>query len=139
MKNVVCYTIINKRWMEEMGLTREEFELVRNIEPISYKLTIEDLEDKSDRTLLYGYTSDRYTWHVYVRDYEIVTIVYGFGELVEVLDIEEDKHYVPNKRLYAECCDFEFCTLLAERGVHLPFTTFNDERVYEQYYGSLLI
>lgn len=133
------YTIINKRWMEEMGLTREEFELVRNIEPISYKLTIEDLEDKSDRTLLYGYTSDRYTWHVYVRDYEIVTIVYGFGELVEVIDIEEDKHYVPNKRLYAECCDFEFCSLLAERGVYLPFTTFNDDWEYAQYYGSLLI
>lgn len=120
-----------------MGLTREEFELVRNIEPISYKLTIEDLEDKSDRTLLYGYTSDRYTWHVYVLNHEIITLMYGFGEIREI-HVDEDTEYVPNKRLYAECCDFEFCSLLAERGVHLPFTTFNGDWEYEKYYGELI-
>ncbi|WP_316207486.1 hypothetical protein [Bradyrhizobium sp. SZCCHNR3118] len=31
---------------------------------------------------------------------------------------------VPNKRLYPEACDFDFCMKLAALGVHLPFTTY---------------
>ena len=118
-------------------MNKHEFEMLKNIEIVSSKLTIDDLEDKSDRTLLYGYTCNRDTWHVYVLDREIIAVMYGFGEMREI-HVEEDTDYVPDKRLYAECCDFEFCALLTERGVYLPFTTFNEDREYVQFYGELI-
>lgn len=118
-------------------MNKNDFLALGDIEELVHKLTIDDLEDKSDRTLLYGYTCDRYTWHVYVENQEIITLFYGFGEMKEVY-VSEDRYYVPDKRLYPECCDFEFCALLKERGVHLPFTTFNEDREYSQYYGKLI-
>ena len=45
---------------------------LRSIEEIPKPvLSAEDLKDKSDRTLLYGYTCDRDTWHVYLEDGKI--------------------------------------------------------------------
>jgi hypothetical protein len=99
-----------------------------------------DLKNQSNRTLLWGYTSERHSWHVYLENGTIYKVVYGFGD--EVLDMVDENevatngHYVPDKRLYPEACDFEFCELLKEREVNLPFTTFNAEREEAQFYGK---
>jgi hypothetical protein len=42
---------------------------------------------------------------------------------------------VPNKRLYPETCDYEFCRLLVQRNQALPFTTYNETRSQERFYG----
>lgn len=103
-------------------------------EPI---ITIDDLKDKSERTLLYGYTTDRTTWHVYLLDGRITLAVYKYNEAPTCIDNDTwvPSTLVPNKRLYPECCDFEFCCLLKSRGVYLPFTTWQD-REPKQFYGK---
>lgn len=101
-------------------------------------ININDLKDKTPRTLLYGYTADRDTWHVYINEHsdEIMTVVYqGKGRDMSLLRIEENCAYIPNKRLYPSCCDFEFCKLLKREGLFLPFTTWTD-RAPEKYYGE---
>jgi hypothetical protein len=61
-----------------------------------------ELSDRTDRTLLFGYTCDRQTFHVYLKDGEINRIVYDrddnilkdeSGEAVQVM------HLVPDKRV----------------------------------------
>lgn len=39
---------------------------------------------------------------------------------------------------YPETCDYEFCKLLKERGISLPFTGFNEKRTLRDYYGFTL-
>src|SRR5687768_1965196 len=80
------------------------------------------------KTLLYGYDTDRYTWHtyqdeqghlsrvVYNHNGDLLNRIHGFQLCVDFL--------VPNKRLYPEACDFEFCKELKSLGIGLPFTTF---------------
>lgn len=100
-----------------------------------------DLQDATPRTLAYGYTCDRETFHVYLSADGIHKVIYvddkprmhkheGAGLLLT--------ECVPDKRLYPETCDFEFCDLLMSRGVRPPFTTWNDLRAPQLYYGKLL-
>jgi hypothetical protein len=104
-----------------------------------------DLADQTPRTLVYGYTCDRDTFHIYLGADGINKVVYRFAQPASVLI--EHKHEreglqlaecVPNKRLYPEMCDFAFCVLLKARGVELPFTTWNDRRVERRFHGQLL-
>ncbi|WP_316200986.1 MULTISPECIES: hypothetical protein [unclassified Bradyrhizobium] len=80
------------------------------------------------RTLLYGYNKDRESWHVYQKDGELHLLIYrddfsppvfhGHGSELPA------ENLVPNKRLYPEACDFEFCLRLRRLGVLMTFTTF---------------
>jgi hypothetical protein len=116
----------------------KELQQVRRIPEVVLKG--EDLKNQSDRTLLWGYTCERHSWHVYLEDGIIYKVMYGFGD--DILSFEDEQYvrqnteYVPDKRLYPEACDFEFCELLKERGVNLPFTTFNAERGEAQFHGK---
>ena len=84
-----------------------------------------------DRTLLYGYTCDRKTFHVYLKNRVIYTVVYesGFNDgiqyakTMERINVEANEDYIPNKRVYPELSDYKFCTLLRMNGVNIPFTT----------------
>lgn len=125
-------------------MNKQEFELVNfTISEPEVVISPDDLENKSDRTLLYGYTCDRDTWHVYIKDEVIHTIWYNSREddivICELPNYISNEQYIPNKRLYPECCDFEFCSLLKNKEVHLPFTTWDDnrDREEEQFYGLI--
>lgn len=102
------------------------------------------LKNQKDRTLLYGYTCDRLTWHVYIKDGIIHKVKYGNSwdsdEYMSVTEfsVTENEQYVPDKRLYPECCDFEFCGLLKKKGICLPFTIFNEDKEEKQFYGEIL-
>jgi hypothetical protein len=89
-------------------------------------LTAADLQDKSNRTLLYGYNIERDTWHVYLKDGVIVTVIYGRDCQPKKVDVIDDHDFIPGKRLYPDRCDLEFCRLLRGRGIDLPFTSFVD-------------
>lgn len=110
----------------------------------NYKMiTANDLINKDDRTLLYGYTYNRDTWHVYLKDGEIVTVVYGYKRAPARVKVATNGGYMPSKRLYPECCDFEFCNLLKEKGVYLPFAKWDELRTGRRessviYYGEIL-
>lgn len=122
-------------------------ELLGRKEPVRL-ITVGDLRDQSNRTLLYGYTVERDTFHVYLRDQKFHTYVYSpryaekppyddamYYAFLPSVDVDGE-YVVPNKRLYPAACDFEYCSLLLSRGVHLPFTTF-EERPPAQYYGKV--
>jgi hypothetical protein len=120
-------------------MNKTDFEKLREIWELPEKIiTAEDLQDKSDRTLLYGYTCDRGTWHVYIQQNHIYAVIYLYSEEPEQMEITSNSDYVPNKRLYPECCDFEFCKLLKEVDVSLPFTTWTDRNEQRQYWGKTL-
>jgi len=85
-----------------------------------------------DRTLIYGWSKSGQSkptvmHHLYLKDGEINLVKYvlnGFGsrgiEIIHhaVSDEIRLRDIVPNKRLYAEACDFEYCKAIA--GFHLP-------------------
>lgn len=86
-----------------------------------------------DRTLAYGYTVDRDTWHCYLRASNIYVVRYTGSDRprsdIEILTSGPEVEAVrcrPNKRVYPESVDFEFARVLAGRGVDLPYATFSD-------------
>lgn len=109
----------------------EEFQSTKwsGAEEIPPTVSVDELTNQSERTLLYGYTSERATWQVVLLDGKIVRAVWSYGEeanLEEHSTWQNANRLIPNKRLYPERCDFEFCTLLYSKGILLPFTTFRD-------------
>lgn len=95
------------------------------------------------KTLLYGYNCDRRTWHVF-QDHNghIFLYVYDQGNNGKAIrdllkhevtekGIQSLEEIIPNKRLYPQHCDYEFCSYLKEKGVSLPFTNWSEARVRE--------
>ena len=101
-----------------------------------------------DRTLLYGYTCERETFHVYLKNNEIFVVVYNteysrgkpVPKNMRQITVKSNNDYVPDKRLYPEKCDYKFCKLLKEKGVDLPFTHWSEipDDQYRPYYGFTL-
>lgn len=100
------------------------------------------LVNKTPGTLMYGYTCNRDTFHLYLDDAEVIQCVtysgdglllsHAFGEL-------EARKCVPDKRLCPERCDYEFCALLLSLQVSLPFTIYDDKvKSSSTYDGRLL-
>lgn len=126
-------------------MNKEEYENIidlqlKGVSPVN----VDDLYNKSDRTLLYGYTCDRDTFHVYIKDMKIHAVTYRTDYennaiiFMEEIQIAKNDDYIPNKRLYPETCDFEFCEKLKKLGCRLPFTTWSDGRSEAQFYGFTL-
>lgn len=94
------------------------------------------------RTLIYGYTSEKHSFHVYLYAGAVHKVVYdATGKLLSHKSQRDSLPFsecVPDKRIYPETCDFEFCSLLKRRGVHLPFYNWNDKRERAAFYGKRL-
>lgn len=84
-----------------------------------------------DRTLLYGYTCTRETWHVYLKGGLIHVLVYtATGETVSHKKTEEwdPASLVPDKRVYPESTDPVLARAL-KSVVDVPYMgVFDDER-----------
>lgn len=103
---------------------------------------------QKDKTLIYGYTLDRHTHHVYAKNGQIFSVIYDYDEKIlsrntwkayESIREEDIAHVVPDKRLYPEMCDYLFCdTLEKNLGVYLPFTTFEAPKEQQDFYGLTL-
>lgn len=98
-----------------------EFKKLQSTEKNMDLIDIDNLENKSDRTLLYGYTSKGETWHVYIKNNTIWTVSYKQGGEIEYFYTIFNEHYIPSGKLYPESCDFEFCKLLKKKDIDLPF------------------
>lgn len=57
---------------------------------------------------------------------------------MSAIAIEKNEYYIPDKRLYPEACDYHFCKLLKDKGVNLPFTSYNERRTKADFYGFTL-
>lgn len=128
-------------------MTKQEMEMIKDSSITNKPLSAKDLEPfLKDRTLLYGYTCDRKTFHVYLKDLEIHTIIYdveynnGKQRPTNITEIcvSSNMDYIPNKRLYPEACDYTFCKLLKHANINLPFTFFNENRPKQDFYGFIL-
>lgn len=128
-------------------MTKNEMELIYNIEKEKEKvLKAEALKPfLKDRTLLYGYTCERKTFHTYLKDMEIHVVVYDVNYSgkphpvgMKEIEVHSNQDYVPDKRLYPETCDYTFCKLLKRLGIELPFTTYNEDRPKANFYGFTL-
>jgi len=122
-------------------MTQAEYDMLKESQ-VNQVFTLSDLKNQTPRTLLYGYTCDRDTWHVYIKDGQIMILVFKGYEgspngqsLLKTIIVDEENQritanqdFVPNKRLYPESCDFEFCMMLYMAGVDLPFTTWDEKR-----------
>ena len=105
-------------------------------------------DDFSDRTLLYGYDCDRVTWHLYIddgevhlhcMDGEVSTVRTNFSrEALTRRDLLQSA-IIPNKRLYPERCDYDFCAWAKQEGLYLSFTRFHADRAVKNgdYYGEI--
>lgn len=97
-----------------------------------------------DRTLIYGYTCERLTFHAYVKYAELHVVIFGPDEYVQSGVELEAARMVPDKRVYPQWCDYDFCKLLISKGVSVPFTNFSEPYEGEKahfapYYGDTLI
>lgn len=130
-------------------MNRNEFENLSNMEKVRNQVIVgEDLTPfLKDRTLLYGYTCDRSTFHCYLKDMSIYTVVYkeDYTDIenpkhkeMRVINVTNNRDYVPDKRLYPECCDYQFCKVLKMKGIELLFTAFNIDRQVKDFYGFTL-
>jgi hypothetical protein len=100
------------------------------------------INPEQDRTLLYGYTCERETFHVYLKGGQIHKVVYrGSGPASEskllfhtASESIACESAVPDKRAYPAACDEQFCRLLMSKGQHISFTAF-DEREDKAFHG----
>lgn len=124
-------------------MNKEEHKILRSYDFVEPALHVNDLECKDDRTLIYGYTCDCDTWHLYLKDNHFVWVLYNHKNEIlasyikKEIIIGEDP-ILPNKRVYPSASDFEFCALLKRYDVHPCFTSFDKEREKKQFYGILL-
>jgi len=102
------------------------------------ELALDAMRRKTDRTLIWGYTCERESFHVYLKDMTIHKVIYGHDEQPMEYPINSVHDVIPNKRAYPEASDYEFCKFIRNLDVRIPFTTYNKEREPKQYYGQIL-
>ena len=106
-------------------MTKTEYEILQYIDEDVNLITLFDLQNKEDRILISGYTADRSTFITELINGEIETYILSYiSEKREYVDVEDNRDYVPTKRVYPAQSDYEFCKLLQERGATISFTYF---------------
>lgn len=93
-----------------------------------------------DRTLLFGYTCERETFHVYLKDRQIHRVIYKHdGTLLSSIsnvEVQVDL-MAPDKRTYPAACDEQFCLLMHYKGQYVSYTTF-EPRENIPFHGKLI-
>lgn len=121
-------------------MLKHEYDELQSVTAHPRLLHVANLDDQSDRTLMYGYHCDGSgTVHVYLQDQKLNILVYNHDEVVvkhlQGFELCMDD-MLPSKRAYPECCDYQFSELLIQAGKHISFTTFDTERKPSQFYGK---
>lgn len=119
-----------------------EYNSLTVVESLPNMISVDELTDKSDRTLIYGYDLERNTFHLYLLNNLFYLYIYSFKkETIVSMSAEgiiDVARCNPSKRAYPEACDYEFSKLVIKYGGHISFTTFNTAREYKQFYGDLI-
>ena len=121
------------------------------------KIKVDDLENKSDRTLIYGvnpFDNMSVTYHLYLQQemfhlsfYDTKTKEqFEFRNIKSFKYREEITDFICTVLKYnpfictvlkynPECCDNEFCQLLKSKGIILNYFPFDKDRPTKKYYG----
>lgn len=129
-------------------MKKNQFDELKNSETTKDSvISVNDLSCDKDRTLIYGYTCERETFHVYIKNKEIHVVIYktdyeqNKAKNMREMSVTSNWSYVPDKRLYPERCDYDFCQLLIRKNISLPFTSWDEQEksfVTEGFYGYIL-
>lgn len=121
-------------------MTPSEYEVFREKAVVEQEITIKASElsipGSIDTTLLYGYTLERNSFHVYLthdknRTPFINVLTFDFEEnVIEHIKTKEISvsRVIPNKRAYPSLTLFSFANLIKNKGEYIPFTTVNDSQ-----------
>jgi len=113
------------------------------------KIKVEDLENKSDKTLLYGtwhLFDENMTYHLYIKDemFHLSSYVTKTNSIYEIVKCfkfrDEITTFLPNivdLKYNPECCDYEFCGLLKSKGIIIDYKPFDKDRPNKKFYGIL--
>lgn len=119
----------------------DEYNCLRKFMPDSNKISGSSLQNATARTLVWGYTLDRNSFHVYLDEFGVIhRVIYDHQNIVLSHDEGEflPESLSPDKRAYPEACDYEFCRLMASLDNGLCFTTFNENREKTRYHGKVI-
>ena len=144
-------------------MNKNDLDLLRaKMDAAGMPLTAQSLKNKHPRTLIYGYTrthgsshyfltskdTNQSTFHLYLTDHgTFQQVTYDSDNLLvssqecDTITAMNVRSYLPNKRIYPERSDVEFCGLLLDQRLvtNLPFTTFSSEQIQDcHFYGRLL-
>lgn len=104
------------------------------------EVSIDELIDRSDRTLIYGYTIDRETFHLYLENGQFNLAIYdAYDCLVKSargkaqMSVSDCR---PSKRAYPERSDFEFAMLMKKKEANITFTTFSKVNKEGRFHGK---
>lgn len=121
----------------------DELEQLREVRTEPTHIYVDNVPG-ADRTLLYGYTCDRRSFHIFKLSGELHRVIYDHNETVYEHtwgDRLVARDCIPDKRVYPESTDFIFAKLLKRREVNptfLPFSAARFESVRDkQFHGFL--
>jgi hypothetical protein len=122
-------------------MNEQEYQSLQHYEATPARLAPTMLVNREPRTLIYGYTLERDTFHAYLGDdQKIHLVVYDGDRFLKSHRTDSDlepRDYVPTKRVYPAASDIEFCKLLLRCNVRIPFTTF-EARPDVRFHGDIL-
>lgn len=113
-------------------MTPEEFELYKKfITTVPEEQYVHASDYPLGGTLLYGYTLERQTFHVYVYNEKVVRVIYDSIPHVKVHDLVRDDKLpvdmlIPTKRAYPERTLLTFAMDIWSKDYTIPFTTMTD-------------
>ena len=111
-------------------MNREEFDSLKNAEGPDERVWAKDFPDG---TLLYGYTCERETFHVYKMAGQIHRLIYrGWNPPSDIVDHVHGEHLPadmlhPDKRVYPGRTRLDFVLELTKKGQYVCFTSFSDD------------
>lgn len=121
-------------------MDKKQYEILCEMERVPARASSKELRNQEPRTLIYGYTCDRDTFHVYLGEDGIHLVVYNYHGMLALHCRESEglplEDCVPDKRVYPEACDYEFCLILKRAGVNIPFTTWSEGRETALFHGK---
>lgn len=114
-------------------MDQQHFQELTGLLPARHTLTGRDLANRTPRTLIWGYTAERYHFHAYLDEAGVIQrVVYSDADelLLHTSEdrIESNEQYAPSQRVYPEASDFEFCSRLLAAGVPLAFHRYETGR-----------
>ncbi|KQO98292.1 hypothetical protein [Leifsonia sp. Leaf264] len=105
------------------------------------RLSVTDLHDQSERTLVYGYTPERDSFHMYLLGGQIHLHIYSHAKVSlfhEAAPKWNPEFLRPNKRAYPQFTDFEFAVLMKRLDWALEFANFEEPNRPGPFYGLVL-
>lgn len=90
----------------------------KNFEKNNKNIYVSDFKNRNDRTLIFGYTVEKYSFHVYLKNNMLHICIYNDQNKIIYYDTSEYfnvDHLSPSKRSYPESFDEEFLKIALDK------------------------